>query len=466
MEKGEKVVTLEILKYIDFDTKGDAFSDFNNYDMEKIIRDYYENDLNFSEIISKYSLSITPSKIREQLPKIITTNICEYCSEMQIKLLPLRTEYHQLLKLNELDLFLEGDSKCSACGHISGSHSCTCSTCNLEKKKLLFTTYNLEKALTITEFGLREHLYLATLLQGFNITKVGQDIPAMSKCSHTYEYSKLFSGHEKNQYPYEQIKHLKNLNILTVSPRSLLEAFVSDEEIKQEGKFSNARFPSVYYPSKVDYSFQNIELNYAFEDEKWLENFKFLQCGQFTDTEVNTLWIELVELELFDLFSERFTEYHFEYVSSFSNNEELENDRKELVRTEIRNLLAIYRPSEVWCILYKGIDTAIKHQKKYGLTHFRDNHVQYVISYGINSYLKRNKEYIVAYDYPWNAELSLIAKLFFSKILKNDNWFNTMIPVSEPDIIETEFFDYFNKLSAQRKSMLLQRLAAIAELED
>lgn len=459
-------MTLEILNHIDFDTKGDAFFDFNNYDMEEIIRDYYENGLNFNEIISKYSLSTTPSKIREQLPKIRTSNICEHCSKIQIKLLPLRTEYHQLIKLNELHLFLEGDSKCSACGHISGSHSCTCFTCNLEKKELLFATYNLEKARNITDFGLREHLYLATLLQGFNITKAGQDIPAMSKYSRDYEYSKLFSGYEENQYPYKQIEHLKNLGILTVSPRSSLEAFVSDEEIKQEGKFSDAKFPSVYYPIKVDYSLQNIELNYAVEDENWLEKFKFLQCGQFTDTEVNTLWIELVELELLDLFSERFIEYHFEYVSGFSNKAELENERKELIRTEIRNLLAIYRPSQVWCILYKGIDTAIKHQKKYGLTHFRDNHVQYVISYGINSYLKRNKEYIVAYDYPWNAELSLIAKLFFSKILKNDNWFNTMIPVNEPDIIETEFFDYFHKLSLQRKSMILERLAAIAKLED
>ncbi|HEL2387632.1 TPA: hypothetical protein TZS90_001080, partial [Streptococcus suis] len=126
--------------------------------------------------------------------------------------------------------------------------------------------------------------------------------------------------------------------------------------------------------------------------------------------------------------------------------------------------LAKYPPSKVYHILYKGIDKAVQHKKKYGITNFRDNHIQFVIFYGINSWLKYNENNISDFDFPWFSTKSLITKLFVDRILQDSNWFYTLIPVPKIEIIENDFLEYFKSLSNENRDSLLKRLYEINRL--
>ena len=147
----------------------------------------------------------------------------------------------------------------------------------------------------------------------------------------------------------------------------------------------------------------------------------------------------MAEKELFKLFDYQFREeFHFEYSSGYSEKDE--NKAKQLIKTEIKNLLFEYSPSKVYCILYQGVKKAVTHKQKYGMTHYRDNQVQFVISYGIKSWLKYNEERISDYDYPWTSEMSLVSTLFFKNILQNDEWFYNLIPIDKVEIIEQDLY--------------------------
>ena len=263
-------------------------------------------------------------------------------------------------------------------------------------------------------------------------------------------------------YPIDEIYFLKEKNILEISPGSSIDAFCSDKEIKQDPKFANAKFPYVYYKTEVRFSFQNLKNIYSEKDEHWFSNLKFLTNLKFTETEINQMWLELAEKELFKLFDYQFRkEFHFEYSSRYSEIDE--NKAKQLIKTEIKNLLFEYSPSKVYCILYKGVQKAVTHKQKYGMTHYRDNQVQFVISYGIKSWLKYNKERIIDYDYPWNSEMSLVSTLFFKNILQNDKWFHNLIPIDKVEIIEQDFMEYFCGLSREKQLLLLEKLSLISE---
>lgn len=263
-------------------------------------------------------------------------------------------------------------------------------------------------------------------------------------------------------YPIDEIYFLKEKNILEISPRSSTTAFCSNKEIKQDPKFANEKFPNVFYKTRVRFSFQNLKNVYSEKDEHWFSNFKFLTNLKFTETEINQLWLELAEKELFKLFDYQFREeFHFEYSSGYSEKDE--NKAKQLIRTEIKNLLFEYSPSKVYCILYQGVKKAVTHKQKYGMTHYRDNQVQFVISYGIKSWLKYNEERISDYDYPWTSEMSLVSTLFFKNILQNDEWFYNLIPIDKVEIIEQDFMEYFCGLSREKQLLLLEKLSLISE---
>lgn len=263
-------------------------------------------------------------------------------------------------------------------------------------------------------------------------------------------------------YPIDEIYFLKEKNILEISPRSSITAFCSNKEIKQDPKFANEKFPNVFYKTRVRFSFQNLKNVYSEKDEHWFSNFKFLTNLKFTETEINQLWLELAEKELFKLFDYQFREeFHFEYSLGYSEKDE--NKAKQLIKTEIKNLLFKYSPSKVYCILYQGVKKAVTHKQKYGMTHYRDNQVQFVISYGIKSWLKYNEERISDYDYPWTLEMSLVSTLFFKNILQNDEWFYNLIPIDKVEIIEQDFVEYFRGLSQEKQLSLLEKLSSISE---
>ena len=449
---------IDFLSNIDCSTKGNVLSEFTDEVVKNILIDYYQNNLKLSEIIEKYSIHTYASNLRKEFPKVSASFICEVCGEKKYIQLPTKADYDKLVKNDQLDNYFVQDNKCLSCGHKNNDDDCSCDCCSKEKRKKIMDAYFLEKIQHISEFGLREQLYLSTILQGFNISEDEFDIPSLSEVRNQKLPQMFFDGN----YPIDEIYFLKEKNILEISPRSSITAFCSNKELKQNPEFVNDEFPNVYYGTKVRFSFQNLKNIYSEKDEHWFSKFKFLTNLKFTETEINQLWLELAEKELFKLFDYQFRkEFHFEYSSRYSDQDE--DKAKELIKTEIKNLLFEYPPSKVYCILYQGIQRAVTQKQKYGMSHYRDNQVQFVISYGIKSWLKYNKERISDYDYPWTSEMSLVSTLFFKNILQNDRWFYNLIPIDKVEIIEQDFMEYFRGLSQEKQLLLLEKLSLISD---
>ncbi|HEM2886180.1 TPA: hypothetical protein U0676_001982, partial [Streptococcus suis] len=203
--------------------------------------------------------------------------------------------------------------------------------------------------------NLLERLQIATIMQGFNLSIENPDILSNE------EFNKNSRGNQllffSNSYPKEEIKTLREMGIVHVSPRSPLDAFPTDSDLEKEEEYQGYKFPEVFYPYKVRYSFQ-------FNDMDWFEELKFLNNVKVDEIEVVRIWEYIAENELLKLFKEHFEGYHFEYESNFST--EISIERETLIRTLIKNLLVKYPPSKIYHILYKGIDKAVQHQKKYG----------------------------------------------------------------------------------------------------
>ena len=449
---------LEFFRNIDYSTKGEVLSGFTDEVVKNIFIDYYQNNLKLNEIIKKYSIHTIASNLRKEFPKVSTSFICEICDEEKYIQLPTKTDYNKLVNNDQLDNYFVQDNRCFSCGHKNNDDDCSCDYCSKEKRQKILDTYFLEEIRYISGFGLREQLYLSTILQGFNISEDEFDIPSFSEIKNQKLPQMFFDGN----YPIDEIYFLKEKNILEISPRSSITAFCSNKEIKQDPKFANEKFPNVFYKTRVRFSFQNLKNVYSEKDEHWFSNFKFLTNLKFTETEINQLWLELAEKELFKLFDYQFREeFHFEYSLGYSEKDE--NKAKQLIKTEIKNLLFKYSPSKVYCILYQGVKKAVTHKQKYGMTHYRDNQVQFVISYGIKSWLKYNEERISDYDYPWTLEMSLVSTLFFKNILQNDEWFYNLIPIDKVEIIEQDFVEYFRGLSQEKQLSLLEKLSSISE---
>ena len=454
----EEKFMIKFLRNIDYSTKGDVLSGFTDEVVKNILIDYYQNNLKLNEIIKKYSIHTIASNLRKEFPKVSTSFICEICDEEKYIQLPTKTDYNKLVNNDQLDNYFVQDNRCFSCGHKNNDDDCSCDYCSKEKRQKILDTYFLEEIRYISGFGLREQLYLSTILQGFNISEDEFDIPSFSEIKNQKLPQMFFDGN----YPIDEIYFLKEKNILEISPRSSTTAFCSNKEIKQDPKFANEKFPNVFYKTRVRFSFQNLKNVYSEKDEHWFSNFKFLTNLKFTETEINQLWLELAEKELFKLFDYQFREeFHFEYSLGYSEKDE--NKAKQLIRTEIKNLLFEYSPSKVYCILYQGVKKAVTHKQKYGMTHYRDNQVQFVISYGIKSWLKYNEERISDYDYPWTLEMSLVSTLFFKNILQNDEWFYNLIPIDKVEIIEQDFVEYFRGLSQEKQLSLLEKLSSISE---
>lgn len=262
---------LEFFRNIDYSTKGEVLSGFTDEVVKNILIDYYQNNLKLNEIIKKYSIHTIASNLRKEFPKVSTSFICEICDEEKYIQLPTKTDYNKLVNNDQLDNYFVQDNRCFSCGHKNNDDDCSCDYCSKEKRQKILDTYFLEEIRYISGFGLREQLYLSTILQGFNISEDEFDIPSFSEIKNQKLPQMFFDGN----YPIDEIYFLKEKNILEISPRSSITAFCSNKEIKQDPKFANEKFPNVFYKTRVRFSFQNLKNVYSEKDEHWFSNFKF-----------------------------------------------------------------------------------------------------------------------------------------------------------------------------------------------
>ena len=185
---------IKFLRNIDYSTKGDVLSGFTDEVVKNILIDYYQNNLKLNEIIKKYSIHTIASNLRKEFPKVSTSFICEICGEEKYIQLPTKKDYDKLVNNDQLDNYFVQDNRCFSCGHKNNDDDCSCDYCSKEKRRKILDTYFLEEIRHISSFGLREQLYLSTILQGFNISEDEFDIPSFSEIKN--QKSKIKNYHK------------------------------------------------------------------------------------------------------------------------------------------------------------------------------------------------------------------------------------------------------------------------------
>lgn len=427
----------DIWSLIDISSKGKIFKAFSDEELLGLLKDYYLGNKKLVDLINIYDLETTPSLIRKHFPKIMIGEKCEKCGNEKYKELPTKAGFKDFVENIDSDLNFN-NPRCTICGHIQDDVDCLCMDCRIKKRELILKSFSFEEPKRLIKFKLKERLILAVILQGLKISN------GNSECRYEPQiFPQLFF---EDDY-LEEIRYLYKNNILVVSPSSPIDAFVKPSKSRS--------YPNEFYIDKVSYSLKNLELVFG-SDENWFENLKFPHDLSYSLEEKQELWMYIVTNELLNLFDYQFLDHNFHYKWDREGFEK----QIDAIKTEIRTLLIknMYTPGQVYAILWIGIRNSIANREKikakgYPLYHKNDD-VQFVISYGIHNFLKYNKE-IKKFEYPKSGVLSVVTRVFFEQILKQQNWFDTKYPDNLEDINLDKFL---SELSDEKKQELKKRI--------
>lgn len=426
----------DIWSLIDISSKGKIFKDFSDEELLALLKDYYLGNKKLVDLINIYDLETTPSLIRKHFPKIMIGEKCEKCGNEKYKELPTKAGFKDFVENIDSDLHFN-NPRCTICGHIQNDVDCLCMDCRIKKRELILKSLSFEEPKRLIKFKLKERLILAVILQGLKISNESSD------CRYEPQiFPQLFF---EDDY-LEEIRYLYKNNILVVSPSSPIDAFVKPSESQS--------YPNEFYIDKVRYSLKNLELVFG-SDENWFEDLKFPHNLSYSLEEKQELWMYIVTNELLKLFDYQFLDHNFHYKWDREGFEK----QIDAIKTEIRTLLIknMYTPAQVYSILWIGIRNSITNREKikakgYSLYHKNDD-VQFVISYGIHNFLKYKKE-IKKFEYPKPEVLSVVTRVFFEQILKQQNWFDTKYP----DNSDINLDKFLSELSDEKKQELKKRI--------
>lgn len=403
----------ELLNMIDYTTRGELLFSLDESEVTQMLTDYYVGGETLSSVSNKYLDEFVSTKqFRESFPKIVNDKPCQHCGSKMVISLLVKSNLKELL---EEELIFN----CSKCGHQNNNIDCLCYYCKEMKREEIVEAYDIDEAIPIEDFNMKDRIILATILQGLNIINGDEEIISSKEYGVNRPEAPLFMSKE---YPLEEIIELIGKRILLVSPKSNLEAFVPLSQ--------NDNYPNRYYPSKTKFSLKNLKLNYQ-NNPDWFENFKYPKLNKQIDEEVIKLWYEIAIMELTKMFNKLFSEHHFSYAT----NKKDRDKEEQLVKDTLYNWLSNYSPSKVYCVIYQGFKRAIYIKSKYGLnTTHRENQVNFILAH-MESWVNQNAgAYISDYDYPYDIAISIISKIFFDQMLGTPNWFAEEIP----DYIKTE----------------------------
>lgn len=397
----------DLLNMIDYTTRGELLFSLDESEVTQMLTDYYVDGETLSSVSNKYLDEFVSTKqFRKSFPKIVNETPCQHCGSKMVFSLPVKSNLKKLLE--EEMIF-----NCSKCGHQNNNIDCLCYYCREMKREEIVEAYDIDEAITIEDFNLKDRIILATILQGLNIISDDEEIISSTEYEENSPEAPLFMS---KKYPLEEIMELIDKRILLVSPKSGFEAFVPLSK--------NDNYPNRYYPSKTKYSLKNLKLNYQ-NNPDWFDKFKYPKLNKSIDTEVIKLWYEIAIMELTKMFNKLFSEHHLNYAT----NEEDRDKEKQLLKDTLYNWLSSYSPSEVYCVIYQGFKRAIYTKSKYGLnTTHRENQVNFILAH-MESWVNQNAgAYIKDYDYPYDIAISMVSKIFFDQMLGMPNWFTVKIP--------------------------------------
>lgn len=413
--------------------KQNPFYGISDEDMKDLLYAYYTGELSVKQVIKKYNLSIkNVSRFASYLPSYYKSEKCPYDDCKMVVQLPSKSSF----KSSKPDFI------CEKCNHIVYSDlkkylKCTCDNCVLKKeeehtklKKLIYSIYE-GTAVELSEISILDRINLAAVLQASG-TEFGYLIPPFTQYATSRTSVKL-----------AMLRDLCNKNILKVSDQNPMKIF---SNISDKG---------------FSYSLQEAWLSINVEGEKFENEKSFFEELKYPKdfTNISTkeyinLWRKYISEELLKLFIFEMKRLNFD--------KELADDKKiEKFLDAIERWTETYTPSQIYHILYVSVRKANDIRTAGNMGNYRFNEISFVIKLADQMILKYETEGwpIQHYNYPDHFELDLQTKLFFSKIAKTHNWFDTKIPkwgqISFEDIdgklnITKNYSEYIQEIEIQK----------------
>lgn len=367
--------------------------------LKEIIELYYTGKLSVTKIIDKFELSIdTASKFSMYLPFFYTERKCPYDDLHLIAQLPSKSS----LK------YFSPDFQCEKCSHIEynkPNENCSCDNCQLEKeneKKKVSSIINdiyLDSEVEFQDIDVFDRVNIAALFQVSNL-EFNCLVPQYKT------YKGLVNGFTK-----DTLRDLIDKNILKVSEQTPIEVFSNITDTK----FS-------YTVDETLFSLNIVSQHYS--RKEFFEKLKYLNDVEVENSrEYIHLWKSYVIQELLKIF-------RFE-MKKLGFYRELDDEEKEkMLCNAFDRWLKLYSPSQIYALLYKSIRDADNSRTTGTIGNYRYHEIKFIIVLVDKMIIKYEQERweIKNYDYPNQLELDIQTQLFFMNVIKEKNWFCTIIP--------------------------------------
>lgn len=396
-------------KLVRKDEEKNIFTHISDQDLNAIIELYYSKEKNVQEIVEDYRLPLQNiSSFSKHLPDYYMDKKCPYDGSYLTAPLPSK---------GNLSTY-SPDGTCLECNHVEYSggnylkQSCSCLNCKkeevLEKETVVKVIRDVYKdPVELNELSIMDRLHIAALLQLLGI-EYGYLIPPYRTYS---DVNDSFSDNVLND--------LLDRDILKVAEQNSLNVF------------SNITETSFSYARQEVYLLLNIS-HEVYDDE---EIFELLKTGSGIEIEdgeeLVSIWKDLVKNELYKLFKFQMKELKF--------TRELGNVEKEKkILNAFDRWLELYSPSQIYAILYKVIRDADNQRTSNKWGNYTYHEIDFIVKLADQMIVRYEKEEwgIKSYNYPYQLEFDIQTKLFFSKVAKEKNWFNKLVPAPEKIINE------------------------------
>lgn len=418
-------------KLVRKDGEKNIFTHISDQDLNVIIELYYSKEKNVQEIVEDYRLPLQNiSSFSKHLPDYYMDKECPYDGSYLIAPLPSK---------GNLSTY-SPDGICLECNHVEYSSnnflkkSCNCLNCKKEEVREKETVVKVirdvyKDPVELNELSVMDRLHIAALLQLLGI-----------------EYGYLISPYRTYNdlnvgFSDRLLVELLDRKVLKMSEQNVLSVF------------SNVTETSYSYSVNDAYLALNIS-HEVYDDE---EVFELLRNGSEIEVEDGEelifIWKYLVKRELYKLFKFQMEELRF--------TRELGNvEQEKKIFNAFDRWLEFYSPSQIYAILYKVIRDADNHRTSNKWGKYSYHEIDFIVKLADQMIVRYEKEEwgIKSYNYPYQLEFDIQTKLFFSKVAKEKNWFNELVPAPEKILNEEieanmtivkDYSDYVNDIEMQ-----------------
>lgn len=238
------------------------------------------------------------------------------------------------------------------------------------------------------------------------------------------------------------LRDLIDKDILKISKKTPIEVF---SEIT-DTNFSYGVDEALFSLNIVSERYSKVEI---FEKLKYLDDVEIENSKEYIH-----LWKSYVNKELLKIFI-------FE-MNKLGFSRELDKEEKEkMLCNAFDRWLKLYSPAQVYALLYKSIRDADNARTTGAIGNYKYHEIKFIIILVDKMIIKYEKEgwEVKSYDYPNQLELDIQTKLFFVNVIKEKNWFGSIIPdwsqvtferISTRYSIIRNYAEYIDKLELQK----------------